>query len=95
MGRNATTVYAEPADIARIEDLVTQLPSQARVRLLLRGGTVLTGTVTERPTLQLYLDPHGTEGFNAELRLDDPQAPPWQAYVWLSDIERVEQLNTH
>ena len=93
MGRNAADVYVEPGEIARIEQLVMQLPSQARVRVILRNGDVISGTVTERPALQLYEDARGVEGFNAELRLDGPQAPPWQAYVWLGDIERVERLD--
>jgi hypothetical protein len=93
MGRNAPEVYVDPAEIARLESLVTVLPSQAQVRVVLRNGDNLRGTVTERPALQLYEDARGVEGFNAELRLDDPQAPPWQAYVWLGDIERVERLD--
>ena len=93
MGRNAAKVYVEPGDVARIERLVAELPSLARVRVTLRNGEVLSGTVTERPALQLYEDAQGSEGFNAELRLDDPVAPPWQAYVWLGDIERVERLD--
>lgn len=93
MGRSAKKVYVEPREIARIERLVTELPSQAQVRVLLHNGDVLSGTVTERPALQLYEDAEGVQGFNAELRLDDPRAPPWQAYVWLGDIERVERLD--
>ena len=93
MGRYATRVYVDPGDIARIEHLVTALPSQAQVRVILHNGDVLRGTVTERPALQLYEDAEGLEGFNGELRLDDPQAPPWQAYVWLGDIARVERLD--
>ena len=89
MGRNAAKVYVEPGEIARIEQLVAQLPSQARVRVILRDGDEIRGTVTERPALQLYEDARGVEGFNAELRLDDPQSPPWLAYVWLGDDEMV------
>ena len=93
MGRNATKVFVEPGEIARIEQLVTQLPSLARVRVILRDGEEITGTVTERPALQLYEDARGVEGFNAELRLDDPHAPPWEAFVWLGDVEKVERLD--
>ena len=93
MGRNAGKVYTEPTEVARIEQLVKELPSQAQVRVTLHSGDVLSGTVIERPALQLYEDARGIEGFNAELRLDDPRAPPWQAYVWLGDIARVERLD--
>jgi len=93
MGRFAQRVFVEPGAIARIEQLVTELPSQARVRVTLCNGDIIAGTVTERPALQLYEDARGVEGFNAQLRLDDPQAPPWEAYVWLGDIDRVERLD--
>ncbi|HZP67494.1 MAG TPA: DUF3247 family protein [Rudaea sp.] len=93
MGRHAQTVYTEPEDIARIECMVAELPSQARVRIVVRNGDVITGCVTERPALQLYEDPAGNEGFNAEVRIDDPAAPPWTVYLWLGDIARVERLD--
>lgn len=93
MGRNARQVYVDATEVARLEHLVTELPSQAQVRVILRNGDAVSGTVTERPALQLYEDARGIEGFNGELRLDDPRAPPWQAYVWLGDIERVERLD--
>ena len=93
MGRNARQVYVDAAEVARLERLVTELPSQAQVRVTLRSGDSVCGTVTERPALQLYEDARGVEGFNGELRLDDPVAPPWEAYVWLGDIVRVERLD--
>jgi len=93
MGRNAEKVYTEPHDIARLEHLVVALPSQARVRLKLRGGDTVSGTVTERPAVQLYEDASGAAGANAELRLDNPDLPAWNAHVWLGDIVAVERLD--
>jgi uncharacterized protein DUF3247 len=84
---------AEPVDVARIEDLVMKLPSQARVRVVMRNGDVFTGTVTERPATQLVRDGIGEESIDAMLRLDDPAAPPWNVYLWLSDIESVDTLD--
>jgi hypothetical protein len=55
------------------------------------NGDVVSGTVTERPALQLYEDLSGAEGLNAELRLDDPAAAA-SIYLWLGDIERVEPM---
>ncbi|HEY0179076.1 MAG TPA: DUF3247 family protein, partial [Dokdonella sp.] len=93
MGHYARHVCTDPGEIARIEQLVTELPSQARVRLHQRDGAEILGVVTERPAVQLFQDADGIEGVNAFVRLDDPDAPPWSAYIWLSDIERVERLD--
>jgi len=92
MGRRAEKVFTEAQQIERIEQLVAELPSQARVRVTMCNGDVVSGTVTERPAVQLYEDASGAAGVNAELRLDDPAAPAWSLYVWLGDIARVEQL---
>jgi hypothetical protein len=93
MGRNAPVVVTSNAEITRIEHLTTQLPSQARVRITLHDGRIISGTVIERPIAQLFLDASGGEGFNGSVRVDDPQAPPWSADIWLSDIARIEHLD--
>lgn len=93
MARNAKHVFTEPADIARIEQLVCELPSQASVRITQHNGDIYTGTVTERPAAQLYEDASGNEGINAQVRLDDPQVPTWNVYLWLSDVARIERLD--
>jgi hypothetical protein len=92
MGRFANTVCTNPRDIERLERLVTALPGDTRVRITENDGQVITGTVVERPALQLFEDADGTEGFNAVVRIDDPAAPPWTAYLWLSDIRSVDHL---
>lgn len=92
MGRKAPEIVVSPAEIARIENLVTQLPSQARVRITLRDGRTLSGTVTERPAAQLFEDYNGAEGINSVVRLDDPAAPTWTVYLWLSEIDRIESI---
>ena len=93
MKATVNSLRAGPADVARIEHLVMKLPSQARVRVVMRNGDVFTGTVTERPATQLIRYGIGEESINAMLRLDDPSAPPWNVYLWLSDIESVETLD--
>jgi len=82
----------ESGEAARIEHLVMRLPSQARVRITMRNGDVFTGTVTERPATQVIRSGVADESINARVRLDDPSAPPWNVYLWLSDIERVEMV---
>ena len=93
MARNAANVVSEPADILRIERFVLELPSQARVRITQRNGEVFTGTVTERPALQVFENYDGDVGLNAQVRLDDPAAPPWTVYLWLGDIAKVERVD--
>ena len=93
MARTAQRVFTEQRDIERIEGLVVALPSQSRVRVTLRNGDVICGTVTERPATQVFEDPAGNQGINSVVRLDDPSAPVWEVYLWLSDIERVERLS--
>ena len=92
MGRKAERVYTEPREIERIQQLVVELPSQAHVRVTMKNGNVITGTVIERPAAQLFEDASGAAGMNGQLYLDDPIAPPWSAHLWLGDVVRVERL---
>lgn len=93
MGRFAKTVCTHQADIERIERLAARLPGTTRVRLDLVGGQAFTGTVVERPAVQLFEDADGNEGFNAVVRLDEMEAPPWNADVWLSDVKRIDDVS--
>ena len=92
MGRNARIVFTRQGDIERLEALVDQLPDSARVRIALRDGEIVSGVVTVRPALQLYKDANEDEGFNGELRLEDPRQPDWGRDIWLSDIGTIERL---
>ncbi|MBN8726346.1 MAG: DUF3247 family protein [Xanthomonadales bacterium] len=92
MGRSADIIYTRQGDIERLEELVEQLPDSARVRITLHDGHVVTGVVTVRPALQLYKDADEDEGFNGELRLEDPRQPSWGLDIWLSDIGAIERL---
>ncbi|MBO9664101.1 DUF3247 family protein [Dokdonella sp.] len=94
MSRIAKTICTQADDIERITRLVTEMPTGEPVRIVERNGQVFTGTVVERPCVQVFEDVHGTEGINAVVRIDDPSAPPWSAELWLSDIEAVEPLGT-
>lgn len=92
MGRLASRVYTTQSDIERLQQLVVKLPSQARVIVTTEDGKRVSGTVTERPVVQQFDDPIGRHGVNGQVRLDDPEVPHWQAYVWLSDIRHVHRL---
>lgn len=94
MGRYAEHIYTDRQDIQRLEDLITQLPSEAEVELTLTDGYRLCGTVAERPALQLYRDAQENEGNHGVLRLDDAQDPSKTHTVWLDRIQQVRRLGS-
>ncbi|HEX6794943.1 MAG TPA: DUF3247 family protein [Casimicrobiaceae bacterium] len=94
MARKAKEIFTEPGDIARIERLVTELPQHAHVRITLRNGDVMEGSVVERPTVQVFEDDACDQGINALVRIDDVSTPPQSLYLWLGDIERIDRLDT-
>lgn len=93
MGRNAERVYTDPSDIARIEALTAELPSNAQVTIVCKDGAVHTGTVAERPIAQLYLDGEGKEGFNAVVCLEDEGVDAGRT-LWLDGIAEVRKLDS-
>ncbi len=94
MGRLAEHVYTEPSQIRRLEHLVEQLPSSSHVVLLLHDGSSCDGIVCEQPSVQVFRDRDENEGINAVVRLERPDVPDWNCYVWLDDIRRVEHLGS-
>jgi hypothetical protein len=92
MSRTAPTIYTDPADIARLEALLPQLPDEARVEVTLEDDTRVLGTVAVRPTVQQYRDADENEGSNGQLRLDDLDTPVQQHHIWLHQIRSVRQL---
>ena len=93
MSQVADRVCTSAEEIARLEKLVTQLPDEARVELVLEDGTSLAGAVAVRPTVQTFLDPEGQEGINGLLRLDDAADPSRLHWVWLDRIREVRRLD--
>ncbi|AIF46735.1 DUF3247 family protein [Dyella japonica] len=94
MGQFAERVYTDPAMIQRLEDLIEQLPTGGHVVLQLADGTCCEGVVCESPSVQVFRDPQENEGINGVLRLERPDEPAWTRYVWLGDIQSVEQLDS-
>lgn len=94
MSKYADRVYTDQNKIAELEALVTQLPSEARVALLLEDGRELRGTVPERPTVQIFRDAREQEGVNAFLRLDDLADPSHQHQLWLDQVRKVTSLGS-
>lgn len=93
MGRTAERVYTKPSDIARIEALTAELPSNAQVTIVCKDGATYTGTVAERPIAQLYFDDAGKEGFNAVVCLEDEGADAGRT-LWLDGIAEVRKLDS-
>ncbi len=94
MSQLAQRVHTHRDEIARLETLVTQLPSEARVELTLEDGGQLRGTVAVQPTVQTFRDMDGQEGTNGLLRLDDLDDPAHQHVVWLDTVAKVETLGS-
>jgi Protein of unknown function (DUF3247) len=95
MGRNAKYIATEPGDIERIEQLVCEMPNLARVRITQKNGDTVDGTVVDRPTTQVFENDACDQGVNAIVRLEDDSSPPQTLYLWLSDIEKVEHLDSN
>jgi len=95
MARHAPQIFTYTKDIARIEALIQRLPTGARVRLLMDSGPAMAGTVTERPTIQIFENAKGNQGVNAMLRLDVDEVRGDSEYIWLGDVARVESIDTH
>jgi Protein of unknown function (DUF3247) len=94
MGRLATQVYTDPAQIHHLESLVEALPANGHVVLLLNDGSRYDGIVCARPSVQMFRDPAENEGINGVVRLERTDAPDWPCYVWLGDIRHVEHLDS-
>mgnify|MGYP006201302963 FL=1 len=87
-------LYTRQADIARMEALIQQLPDEVSVEIQLADGGSITGTVPARPTVQVFRDADGHEGFNAVVRIDDSKRPNVVHYLWLDRIATVTALGT-
>lgn len=94
MSKYAERIHTDRDEIARLESLVTQLQSEARVALTLDDGRELRGTVSVQPTLQTFRNASEQEGNNALLRLDDLKDPTQQHHVWLDQVRSVMQLGS-
>lgn len=94
MGRLAEHVYTNPAEIRHLESLVDELPANGHVVLLLHDGSTCDGIVSARPNVQVFRDRQENEGINGVVRLERPDVPEWNCYVWLDAIHRVEHLDS-
>ncbi|MEA5122722.1 DUF3247 family protein [Xanthomonas floridensis] len=92
MPKYAPHVYTEQVQIATLEHWVSLLGGQERVRVELDDGSLLSGTVAVRPTIQTYLDDGDNEGLNGQLRLDQLDASQEPHWIWMDRIVAVHPL---
>lgn len=87
-------LYTRQIDIDRIEALVRELPDEALVELRLADGGRVVGTVSTRPSVQVFRDGQGAEGFNAVVRIDDRDRSELAHYLWMDRIRSVVHLGS-
>jgi hypothetical protein len=90
MSREAPRVHVDPAAIARLEDVSTQLAQDSRVEIRMDDGSTMRGIVTLTPTVQSFYDPDGNEGLNAVARIERESGG--NGYLWVDRISAVERL---
>ena len=83
----APRVHTDPDSIDRLKTLQRELDAELVVELQMRDGSVLRGTLPERPSVQQFFDPDGNEGTNGLFRIDDGDAGVH--LYWLDEVERV------
>lgn len=87
-------VYTQQEDLERLEARIVELPDEAVVRIQLRDGQQVEGVVTVRPSMQVFRNAEGVEGFNAVVRIDDRQNPARSYYLWMDQISEILRLGS-
>ncbi|KAF1702504.1 DUF3247 family protein [Pseudoxanthomonas suwonensis] len=88
----APRVHTDPEAIERLKTLQLELDGELAVELHMRDGSVLRGTLPERPTIQQFFDPDGNEGTNGLFRVDDGDGGVH--LYWLDEVERVIRVGS-
>jgi hypothetical protein len=87
-------VYTKQEDLERLEARIGELPDEAVVRLQLLDGQHVEGVVSVRPSMQVFRNAEGVEGFNAVVRIDDLHNPERAYYLWMDQISEVLRLGS-
>ncbi len=93
MARTAPRVHTAQADIEQLKALQLLLDAELVVELRMKDGSVLRGTVTERPAVQQFRDLDEQEGTNGQVPLDVPGEGV--KLLWLDEIEYVTRLGSN
>lgn len=94
MSRRAPRTCTTHAEIQRLEALIAQLPAHGRVAVSLRDKSTYTGVIRVRSTAQVFRDPRGQEGINAEVTLENRDAPHGAWKLWLDQVEHVTPMDS-
>jgi Protein of unknown function (DUF3247) len=94
MSQTPARIFTSREDLDAIEKRIVLLDDEARVRVTLEDGSIVEGTVSARPTLEIFRNSDGDEGHNARLRLDGLERPEIPHYVWVGDVRDIERLGT-
>ncbi|RRN79118.1 MULTISPECIES: DUF3247 family protein [Pseudoxanthomonas] len=88
----APRVHSDPQAIERLKALQLELDGELEVEVHMRDGSILRGTLPERPAIQQFLDPDGNEGTNGLFRVDDGDGG--MHLYWLDEVERVVRVGS-
>lgn len=96
MSQTPPRIFSSRDDLDAIAQRIVLLDDEAIVRVTLDDGTAVEGTVSARPTLEVFRDRDrdGHEGHNALLRLDDLERPETAHHVWIGDVRGIERIGT-
>ena len=94
MSQTPPRIFTSREDLDTIEQRIVLRDDEARVRITLEDGSVVEGTVSARPTLEIFRNSDGDEGHNARLRLDDLLRPESPHFIWLGDVRDIERLGS-
>jgi len=80
-------VHTDQAMIDRLKALQQELDAELHAELHMQDGTVLRGTVVERPSIVQAVDGNGLEGSSAIVRFDTGDAQ-----VHLIALDRISKV---
>ncbi|MBN8768994.1 MAG: DUF3247 family protein [Stenotrophomonas nitritireducens] len=92
MSRTAPRVYVDQAEIDHLKRLQQELDAELMVELNLRDGTTLVGTLADRPTIQQFRGPDGSEGTNGQIRIDLGRGDIRD--LWLDEVAHYTRMGS-
>jgi len=85
MGRHAPRVYTSDAEVDRLRALQLALDPDIEMELRMSDGSLLKGTILDRPTIQQFLGPDDAEGTNGQVTVD--VLGEGKRILWLDEIQ--------
>ena len=94
MNEHPERLLAGDDAVARLNALILALDDEEQVRLTLDDGRVVEGVVAVRPSLQVFRQADGDQGYNALLRLEPLVGDSPPHYLWLDCISEIFRLGS-